>query len=330
MSKITIETISQMTGLSRGTISRALNDRPDISQATKQRVLEACRKLNYSPSPAARALATGRNRAIAVVLGSNLDHFGAEVLLGAIQTATGSGFALHVTQFPGTAPASDAPPLAAWVSDRVDAALIVGEVPATMRDAILAQIGTRPFATIAALEGGTGDRWMPDDAESGALVARHLLKGAPDGDGLVYLHRAAADPAGKRRDGFLLVCEKQGVRPKMQTIEMTDGETPDWGALNDEIRHCRALAASDDQTALQAVLMAQRVGRVPGADIRIVGQGNEPFSRLVEPALSTVDWSGQEVGRRAMEGLLLRERGDRLDAPLTTLVAPRLVLRQTA
>ena len=54
MRKVTIEDISRDTGLSRGTVSRALNDRPDISTRTKQRVLETCRKLNYVPSFAAR------------------------------------------------------------------------------------------------------------------------------------------------------------------------------------------------------------------------------------------------------------------------------------
>ncbi len=68
MARITIEDISRQTGLSRGTVSRALNDRPDISRQTKQRVLEACRKLNYLPSHAARSLATGRSFAVAVLV----------------------------------------------------------------------------------------------------------------------------------------------------------------------------------------------------------------------------------------------------------------------
>ena len=68
MGKVTIEDISRSTGLSRGTVSRALNDRPDISAQTKQRVLEACLRLKYVPSHAARSLATGRRYAVAVLV----------------------------------------------------------------------------------------------------------------------------------------------------------------------------------------------------------------------------------------------------------------------
>ena len=73
MPKVTIDDISRETGLSRGTISRALNDRSDISDATKQRVMAACAKLHYTPSFAARSLATGRNLALAAVMGPLLE-----------------------------------------------------------------------------------------------------------------------------------------------------------------------------------------------------------------------------------------------------------------
>ncbi|RMF85876.1 MAG: LacI family transcriptional regulator, partial [Planctomycetota bacterium] len=84
MGKVTIEDISRETGLSRGTVSRALNDRPDISAKTKRRVLEACRKLNYVPSYAARSLATGRRYAIAVIINSLTDPYDAEFARGVI------------------------------------------------------------------------------------------------------------------------------------------------------------------------------------------------------------------------------------------------------
>jgi DNA-binding LacI/PurR family transcriptional regulator len=98
MHKVTIEDISRDTGLSRGTVSRALNDRPDISPKTKQIVLESCRKLNYVPSHAARSLATGRNYAVAALVDNLESPFSAGFLRGAIDHARQAHYVVHVVE----------------------------------------------------------------------------------------------------------------------------------------------------------------------------------------------------------------------------------------
>src|SRR3954466_596384 len=55
-------------GLSQTTVSRALNGYPEVSQATRQRVLEAARRFDYRPHASARRLATGRAGAIGAAL----------------------------------------------------------------------------------------------------------------------------------------------------------------------------------------------------------------------------------------------------------------------
>ena len=66
-----LKDLADALGLSPTTVSRALNGYPEVSEATRERVLEAARRFNYLPNVSARRLATGRAGAVGVVLQSN-------------------------------------------------------------------------------------------------------------------------------------------------------------------------------------------------------------------------------------------------------------------
>lgn len=72
MSRVTIQALAKDLGLSKSTVSRALNDYPDISVQTKRRVSERALKIGYHPSSQARGLRSGRTHAVGLVL--DMDH----------------------------------------------------------------------------------------------------------------------------------------------------------------------------------------------------------------------------------------------------------------
>ena len=90
MKKVTIRDVAQLAGVSVSTVSQALNDYAEISQATRDRVFRAARELGYSPSLAARTLSTKRKRTIALILNEiNVTRGVAmplEILNGVIET----------------------------------------------------------------------------------------------------------------------------------------------------------------------------------------------------------------------------------------------------
>ena len=71
MSKVSLKALSEYLGLTDGTVSRALNNYPDISLKTRHRVKEAALKLGYRPNSSARRLATGNAECIGYVLPGN-------------------------------------------------------------------------------------------------------------------------------------------------------------------------------------------------------------------------------------------------------------------
>ena len=87
MKAITIKDIAKELGVSVSTVSRALQDHPDISAPTKVMVKECAKRLRYKPNLMASNLRTSKNNTIGVVIPELNHHFFASVLDGIEQTA---------------------------------------------------------------------------------------------------------------------------------------------------------------------------------------------------------------------------------------------------
>ena len=81
-----IRQVATLAGVSHMTVSRVLNDSASIAPATRERVLDAMRQLNYTPNSAARALASRKTNRIGVVVDSVIE-FGPRSTLRAIEDA---------------------------------------------------------------------------------------------------------------------------------------------------------------------------------------------------------------------------------------------------
>jgi LacI family transcriptional regulator len=330
MAKVTIEDVSRATGLSRGTVSRALNDRPDISPQTRQRVLDTCRKLKYVPSQAARSLATGRTYAIAVVVDDLCSAFAAAVLRGVLTRAERERYIVHVVEL-GAEVRRAAERLRSLSGEqRIDSALIAAPLESPCVEIVRDVLNVRALVACWSLPGVRCDVLAPDQAESGRLVARHLLQGGPRN--VLYLHTPGRPGAEERLEGFCEVGRARGLDLDAAVVRVPAEErlgATGLGAVRPHLDRVRAIAAADDFLAIDVMLLSAQAGRRPGQDIAVVGQGNEHVAARIWPTLSTVDFNGEEIGRRAVEVALGRIDGTRKDAPQTVEVAPRLVLRET-
>lgn len=329
MSKITIEDISRHTGLSRGTVSRALNDRPDISEQTKQRVLEACRHLKYTPSHAARSLATGRRYAVAVVVDNLRSTYAACFLRGVVACAQTQRYAVHVTEL-GAEPETALNHVRTLLNERVDAVLIATPLPADFTSGIAEALGNRPVLASDPLTGIGCDVMAPDHAESGRLAARHILRNGATN--ILYVHDVGFEGATQRTAGFHEICRASGIDPQGITVEIpatTSAGAAAWEPVRARLGDVAAAAASDDFLALQLMMLCRQVGRLPGRDIAVMGQGNEVAGARLTPTLTTVDPCGEEVGRRAMEVALQRVTKARQDSSQVTHVPPMLIARDS-
>ena len=98
MKPITIKDIARELGISVSTVSRALQNHPDISEKTKEQVKACARELNYKPNIMASNLRTNKNTTIGVVIPELNHHFFASVLDGIEQTANEAGYNILICQ----------------------------------------------------------------------------------------------------------------------------------------------------------------------------------------------------------------------------------------
>src|SRR5947207_170800 len=95
--RATIQDIAEHLGVSKGTVSLALNDGPGVNQDTKRRVKDYAQQIRYLPNQTARAMHTGRSYLIAVVLARLDTSFFEEVVQGIENVATVHGYDTIVT-----------------------------------------------------------------------------------------------------------------------------------------------------------------------------------------------------------------------------------------
>ena len=105
--RVTIIDVADALGLTKGTVSRALNNYPDISETTRQRVRRKAETMGYQPLAQAQAIRTGRSRTIGLVLQTNIAGaqrpFLSEFLSGATSEASSESWTLTVATAAGEA-----------------------------------------------------------------------------------------------------------------------------------------------------------------------------------------------------------------------------------
>ncbi|MGE3181274.1 MAG: LacI family DNA-binding transcriptional regulator [Phycisphaerae bacterium] len=324
MAKITIDTICHATGLSRGTISRAINDRPDISEETKIRVRKVCRELNYVPNRVARALATGRRYLLVLLLDSENSRYQADVMRGIFTKAKAFGYRLDVLESDGVDRSNDL---------QFDEILgdADGLIDARCHNQSLPLVNPAESVPSVNVRGGIVDLQRDciraNFREAGRLLGAHLISLRPDAE-VLYISDSRVEGAHDRQEGFLDACRPQNIECRVLNINEEHALTGENATT--QIRSAGVIGTSDDYTAVQACLIAARGGRDVGRDFVIGGQGNELTSARISPALTTVDFCGMEVGEMATVMLIDRIEQRRLDRPSQSFVTPRLIARTSS
>ena len=93
----TIFDVARLAGVSHQTVSRVLNDLPNVRPATRVRVEDAIKQLRYRPSPAARALVTRRSRTIGLITTGNPDYGPSSILLGFTEAARHARYLVSIS-----------------------------------------------------------------------------------------------------------------------------------------------------------------------------------------------------------------------------------------
>ena len=319
--------VARLAGVSHQTVSRVLNNHPNVRVETARRVRAAIAELGYRPNRAARALVTGRSQLLGVVA-LNTTLYGPASLLTAFERAAGNaGFAVSV----GSVGSLDRQSISAVIERHLDqrVAGIVAIAPvasaAEAMDGLTAEV---PLVTIDGDPQRTTAGVTVDQAAGARAATQHLLDA---GHRTVWHVSGPADwfDSAGRVSGWEATLRDAGAEvPPVLPADWSAASGYRVGQTLARIPEVTAVFAANDHLALGILRALHERGlRVPD-DISVVGFDDVPEAGYFIPPLTTVRPDFHAVAERALTLLLLQIEAGTPSAELHTL-APALVQRDS-
>lgn len=335
--RVTINEVANEAGVSIKTVSRVINNRPDVAPSTRKRVLEVIDRLNFQPSKLARGLSQGRSRTIGVV-SYGLKYFGpASTLAGVEEESHKLGYTVIWEMLRDSEKNNVNRLLQDMAAQHVDGIFWAAPEIVYDREWILQALSELPFPIVINItENPHFCSAVTNKNETGGLIAtQHLIDQGFKNIGLITGPLDWRESRLRRR-GWQTALEKAGY-PIDEEIVYEGDWTADSGSqglrcLFNKQRQLDAIFVSNDQMALGALWAADQMGLQVPEDVAIVGYDNIPESAYFQPSLTTVHQETFEMGRRAvreLDRLIEANWGEEEVKPQSIEFEPRLIVRES-
>jgi DNA-binding LacI/PurR family transcriptional regulator len=318
--------VARLAGVSHQTVSRVLNDHPNVRADTRERVLAAIRELAYRPNAAARTLVTRRTHTLGVISVDTM-LYGPMSMLYGFERAAHDVFFVSIASLPALDRRSMLYAVDRFVGQGVEGIIVI----ATHDSGVAALAHVPPEVPIVALGCGThaSVTSVAVDNEAGARTATRYLLGL----GHRTVHHIAGPAANldakERVDGWRLALREAGApEPEVLSGDWSAASGYDLGQQLAGEPSLTAILCGNDTMALGVLrALIERGLRVP-ADVSVVGFDDIPDASYYVPPLTTVQQDFGEVGRQALDALLERMAG--VGPVSSRRVATEFVVRHSA
>ncbi|TQS14482.1 LacI family transcriptional regulator [Microbispora hainanensis] len=321
--------VARVAGVSQQTVSRVINGKARVSEATRARVLQVIAELGYRPNRLAQALAGGPVRSVTVLTSDTALYGAAATLRGMEEAARTAGFSVGISVLERGSGQAD---IALRLNRPGEAVMVIAFDDAGVR-ALRALPADVPVT--AAVErrpdDGPDDPWQIwlDDRAAAAHATRYLLSlGHQTVHYVAIPSSTSALP--QRTQGWQDALRAAG-RPLPEPLP--GGWSPRSGYLAVRSlladRSVTAILCGNDDLALGVMRAAREAGRdIPG-DLSVVGFDDSPPSAYLNPSLTTVRLDFEGLGR-ACFGLLHRRLDPQNAAAVPAWSEPELIVRESS
>jgi LacI family transcriptional regulator len=324
--RVTITELARASGVSVGTVSRALNGYADVRPETRERIMRLARELDYTPGAAARSLVTQRSHVIGVVLDTGEGHpdlqhpFFHEVMVGLKNQIGASGFdlLLFASEHPGNGYGPHSY-LKRCLHHNVDGVVLMG---VDADDPEVQRVTRSDMPTVGVDVGLTGSATtyvVSDNAAGGQRAVRHfhelghrriatitgLLDKLPGADRLRGYRQEVQDLGLAYRDDYVAYGDfytESGRRAMEQLLALPERPT--------------AVFAASDMMALGAIRAAAEAGLSVPADISVVGFDDIQLADHMNPPLTTLRQDKAGLGAAAGSAIARLAGGEPANGPV--------------
>lgn len=325
--KTTIVDIAAASGVSVATVSRILNDKPDVAAETRERVLRVMDENGFAPQSAWRQIRSGRTRLIAVHRPEEFNPPAYRLVMAAALGVEDAGYSINII----TRSLDDTDLLAIFRSRQADGIILLEIQTDDRRPEILRDHGY-PFVMIGHRTDNSGLSFADVDIEHGVgLAMEHLV-----GLGHRRIGFLTIDPVVENKvygfatwalRSYVEACARTGLEPMTATGgPNNDAMAAAASRLLDAHPDLSALIAPQEQSVIGVLKVCYARGIVIPRDLSLVAVLADPMSELSTPPLTTIPFPAEELGQVAARILVDRlDRGD--PAPRQTFLRPALAVR---
>lgn len=333
--KATIYDIAKKLNITAATVSRALNDNPRISKATKKLVIETAREMNYEPNKLALALKKGKSNNVGVIVPYINRNFFSSIIRGIEEELYPRGYNVIISQT-HEVEKREMEIIGNLLNAQVEG-ILISLSKSTKKTSHFKQVLRKNIPLVffdrkVDLDGVSSV--TIDDFQGGYDATQHLIdQGCKRiahltvGKTLeIYRERLegykqALKDNGLEFDEDLLVDLKSDIEEGKQAAQKLMGlETPP-----------DAIFSTTDHGALGAIKWLTQNGYKIPKDVCVVGFSNEPFTQFMELSMSSVDQSPLEMGKMAAQVFLEQvEDSSKIKIEKKVILPPTLVIRQSS
>ncbi len=329
--KATINDIARLTGVSKKTVSRVINNSPLVHPETREKVMALMKQLGYTPDPQARGLAFRRSFLIGLVYDNPTAQYIVNMQYGALDALRDSGYELVVHPCDSSREDYIDGVRRFALQQKLHGVILIPRVSEDEQlAAALREIGVR-YVRIASIPlDNAGRMVVTEDRRAGAEAANYLESLGHRTLGLITGPRRYRSTI-ERGGGFLNGLAERGIEISPDYI-FEGGYTFESGVAGAEYLLAKsprptAIFACNDEMAAGVYKAAMRRGlSIPG-DLSVVGYDDSPLASQLWPALTTIHSPIRDLGHQAAQMLLGDEPAGE-DAP--NRVSPQLVVRDSS
>lgn len=330
-----LKDIADELGVSVVTVSRALRNRPDIAKATKAKILDRVKQLNYRPNLMARSLVTGRSSLIGLVVPDLIHPFFSEIAKSLAATLRKKNYFLVVSSSDSD-PRLEQDEIEHMLAHHLDCFVVAScqKEPDHLRR--IGEAGVPLVLVDRGFPGFPANFIGIDDYRAGELAATHLIQQGCRR--IAHIRGPMTNVGNRRAEGYRDALRKHGHSiPEKYIVSSgeasdSDGETRGKRAMEQVLAldpRPDGVFCFNDTVAVGAMVRAIDAGlRIP-KDMTIVGCGNFHYSSKLHVPLSSIDQKSKEIGERTakMIAALLEKPSARLR---TVILEPELIVRESS
>ncbi|MBW8684470.1 LacI family DNA-binding transcriptional regulator [Chitinophaga rhizophila] len=333
--KITIYDIAKVLNLSASTVSRALQNNKLINQETRDKVRQTATDMGYVPNWIASSLRKNRSNIIGLIVPRTSMYFQSTAISGIQHEAHKYGFSIVIGQSDDTIE-MEKELVNTFFSLRVDGLLAVSSMFTTDYEHFTPFIKNNiPLVFYDRVPAEfSGYTITGDDFKGGFLATEHLIK---QGCTRIALFSGilSCNLYQQRLSGYKAALDNYAIPYDEKLVYVhnltTEAATTASKELLSEIERPDGLFAANDTSAVAFIQEAKRQHVKIPEEIKVVGYSNDQSSRIITPALTTIEQSGYKMGQKAVDTLVqLINYGDTMKVTKHFVFPVELIERESS